>query len=325
MRRYTHVPAWSSIYILIFGAITLYSQNNLNIDLHLILTIGEEDADELYQWAGVCADEIGNIYLTDMMDNTLKKFNSVGKPVSFKTPVIHEGSKSTSVRLISYNDNLLYVTAQNKPGFFCYDTNLVYIKSIKYSKPVGDFQVQSRNLIYVTPFSMTGMMKIDAIDSTGRALRSFNMANHGKGGMHDLFSFTRDSAGDWYVCYRFKDRIARLTPNSDVIWEKKLYPGRKGSSEKILFFDVPKTVFYLDASFDNHDHLFILLGHMANNPNRDILVLDRSGKQISRITLDDTSHLLYIDKDDHLYVRAKKGTSLRKYKIIYRHSRDAAN
>lgn len=294
---------------------SLIGQTNGTVTLELLLTLGEESA-ELFQWAGVCTDEDENIYVTDMMDNSIKKFSPQGDLIASKSLPSTDGANAKAIRLIGYRENHLYVTDQNKAGLLRFDSNLNYRGSIAYAKPVADFSVHNSNLIHVTPVTMSGMMKIDAIDSTGKVQKSYSMASEGKGGMHDMFSFTQDYLGDWYVCYRFKDRVARITPTGEEVWKTQLYPGKKTVTEKILFFEVPKTVFYLDAAFDSHDHLFLLLGHLARNPNRDILVMDRSGQIISQLTLDDTSHLLHIDRNDNLYVRAQKGTVLKKYKIL---------
>jgi len=304
--------------LLFSGAISSYGQNASVIELQPVLTIGEDDKAELYQWAGVCTDDLGNIYLTDMMDNAIKKFTIRGEFVVSKKFPNAEVSDVKALRLIGIFQHLLYVTDQNRPGLICLDSNLNYRKSIHYSKPVGDFLICSDNLMYVSPLAINGFIGIDAIDSTGKVLTSLKTASSGKGGIHDLFSFTMDYLGDWYLCYRFKDRIARLTSTAQVIWERQYYPGQKSETSKILFFTVPKTVFYMDLAMDSHDHLFILLGHLAKNPNRDLLVLDRSGNQIASLTLEDTTHLIHIDKEDHLFVRAQKGTVLKKYKICYR-------
>ncbi|HOH08810.1 MAG TPA: hypothetical protein PKY55_00085 [bacterium] len=295
---------------------SLPGQTNNAVSLELLLTLGENNS-ELFQWASVCTDEDENIYVTDMMDNSIKKFNPAGELATSKTLPNADGPDTKAIRIIGCRGRSLYVTDQNKSGLFRFDANLNYRGSVPYKKLIADFLVANPNLFYVAPAAISGMMKMDAIDSTGKVLRSYSMASEGKGGLWDMFSFTQDFLGDWYICYRFKDRVARLTPTADVVWQLGLYPGKKSEKERILFLEIPKTIFYLDAAFDSHDHLFLLLGHLAKNPNRDILILDRSGHKVGQLTLDDTTHLLYIDSKDNLYVRAQKGTVLKKYKINY--------
>lgn len=306
----------------VFAALSLWmtslsGQTNGDLALELVLTLGEGKS-ELFQWAGVCTDEDDNIYVTDMLDNTIKKFSPQGEPLSSKSLPSDDGAEAKAIRLIGYSDRCLYVSDQNKAGLFRFDNQLNYMGSVAYKKPVADFLILNPNLICVISAALSGMVKIDAIDSTGKVLRSYSMASEGKGGIHDLFSFTQDNLGDWYICYRFKDRVARLTPAAEVIWEMGLFPGKKSEKEKFLFLEIPKTVFYLDAAFDSREHLFLLLGHLARNPNRDILVLDRSGHKIAQLSLEDTTHLIYIDGNDNLYVRAQKGTVLKKYRILYK-------
>ena len=43
------------------------------VELEEVLSIGSIDDDAIFMWSGVAADDDGNIYVTDMMDYSLKK------------------------------------------------------------------------------------------------------------------------------------------------------------------------------------------------------------------------------------------------------------
>ncbi|MGB6866412.1 MAG: 6-bladed beta-propeller, partial [Candidatus Aminicenantaceae bacterium] len=59
---------------------TLASENaSLKVTLEEVLSVGSLDDDTLFQWVGVTVDSYGQIYVTDAMDYSLKKFDADGK------------------------------------------------------------------------------------------------------------------------------------------------------------------------------------------------------------------------------------------------------
>jgi len=69
---------------------------------------------------------------------------------------------------------------------------------------------------------------------------------------------------------------------------------------------------------DSSDNIYILGGHLSKNISRDVYVLNPEGELLTTLTLPDTSHCIYIDKNDYLYSRANEGVTLKKYKIKYK-------
>ena len=49
----------------------------LKIQVEEVLSIGSLDEETLFQWVGIDTDEHFNIYLTDSMDHSLKKFSFI--------------------------------------------------------------------------------------------------------------------------------------------------------------------------------------------------------------------------------------------------------
>ena len=82
------------------------------IILEEVLTIGSFDDDSLFQWVGVVADSEGNIYVTDMMDYSLKKFDAAGSFLA-KTGGRGQGpGEFTAPRLLDNSERFIFVGFQ---------------------------------------------------------------------------------------------------------------------------------------------------------------------------------------------------------------------
>ena len=311
------------LFLTLFMFVAMYginasSQEAQTICLDEILTVGKNDSLSLFQWAGLCTDDAQNIYVTDMIDNRVKKFSANGKGLLSKDIKTVGGDSFDAVRLIAFCDGFLYLIDQNRPGIKILDSNLRYKGQIDIPHQIVDFKVVNRNLIFYEPFSLTGAMKIIAIDSLGKIVNQYKPPTAGKGGIYNLAIFDCSSTNVFHFFCRFKDLGFQYDLINGVRWQRSYHGGKKGESGKLLIFDMPKTVFFLDIAFDTFDNLFVLQGHLAEHPNRDIMVIDRTGKVSRLLTLNDTSHLIHIDEFNNLYARAEKGTLVKKYRISYR-------
>jgi hypothetical protein len=107
-------------YISIFS-ITLGQELSKKVVLKEVLSIGGEEKDILFQWAGVTTDLSNNIYLTDSIDYSIKKFKEDGTLLKKAGRRGQGPGEFLAPRLIKYFDRFLYVTDQNKPGIQVFD------------------------------------------------------------------------------------------------------------------------------------------------------------------------------------------------------------
>ena len=123
------------------------------IILEEVLTIGKFDDDSLFQWVGVVADPEGNIYVTDMMDYSLKKFNSAGCFLA-KTGGRGQGpGEFTAPRLLDSSDRFIFVSEQYQPVIKIFDKSLQYLSHIPLEGPAGDMKVLEDELVAVLVLS----------------------------------------------------------------------------------------------------------------------------------------------------------------------------
>jgi hypothetical protein len=57
----------------------LHAQIKKEILLEEVLSFGGPDQDIICKWAGLCTDDSNNIYITDISDCAIKKFNCKGE------------------------------------------------------------------------------------------------------------------------------------------------------------------------------------------------------------------------------------------------------
>jgi len=297
----------------------LRAKEQKSISLEEVLSIGGLDDDVLFMWAGVATDSKGNIYVTDSMDYSIKKFNDKGLLAEKAGRKGQGPGEFLAIRLIKYFKGLLYVTDQNIPGIQVFDEDLNYKKRIPFNLHIWDLKIHSENKIFISTPLIANPEKIITIDSEGNSevdLKHFN-------GKQDYWTnfrkFEMDNQGNLYVVFTFEDRIEKFDKNFKKIWSKSLLGKRKATRRKtkIKFgpSELPTEIVYKDIALGSSGHLFILGGHLSKNPSRDVYVLDKKGKHLTTFTLPESSHCIHIDNRNFLYSRAGQGVTLKKYQL----------
>jgi hypothetical protein len=154
-------------------------------------------------------------------------------------------------------------------------------------------------------------------DGSGRVQTELAYQEKYAGPMMDSVSVALDGQGHFYLAYVFQDRIESWDRSGKRLWSKNLLGIKKVEMKKIDDYVLPTEVCYKDVSLDDRGRLFVLAGKHAKNPSRDVYVLSPSGEWLSTLTLPDTTHCIYIDRQNFLYARANQGITLKKYRLIY--------
>lgn len=294
------------------------SQKQENIQLEPLLTLGSLEDDLLFQWIGVHVDHIGNIYVTDSLDYSLKKISSDGNLLK-KTGGRGQGpGEFMAPRLLEASENYLYVTDQILSGIQVFDKSLEFVHRIRLRVPVTDFCVLSDDEIAVAPLVMNSPAQICLYDATGQINKVLTIGQHKADLIMDQFNFVFDEHKNIYVAFTFQDKIEKFDSLGSRIWSTELLGIKKVKKEKISGYVLPTEIIYKDVDIDSQGNIFILGGSYSANPSRDVYVLNPEGIQMAVLTLSDTSHCICIDAKDCLYSRANAGVSLSKYKIRYR-------
>jgi len=316
MKRNIRIVFYTIIFTCTF--LSLFGQSVIKITLNQDFSIGGENSEDIYQCASLCTGPEGNIYLTDIMDYSIKKFNSTGEFLG-KTGRRGGGpGEFNAIRLIMYKQSKLYVTDQYKPGIQVFTENLKYIKTISYNKPIADICSVSKDLIAVVGVVLSGEGYIDIIDSSGKIIRSV-MYEHGENNLPIavMAHFKIDNNGNIYIASLFKDRIVKTDSKGKLIWKKNMFGKTNPRVEQIDGMSFPKDTFYKFVELDTSGNIFILGGGLSKNPSKDIYVFNEQGDFITTITLDQETHFIHIDKENKLYSREMLSTKIVQYEIIY--------
>lgn len=306
-----------SLALLVASSLFLSGKELRKISLEEVLSIGSLDDDILFQWAGVFADSIGNIYVTDAMDYSLKKFDSQGNFIKKAGRKGQGPGEFMAPRLLDSSDRFLYATDQYRLGVQVFDRELNFKRHIPIKKPIADLKILSDSQIAVATMLMDKMASILIYNTEGEITGEFRYSEKKSPLMMDMVSFDFDKDRNLYLAYTFQDRIEKFDRKENRLWSKKLLKIKKIKKKKISFYEVPTQVVYKDVALDSLGHLFVLGGHFSKNRSRDVYVISHGGEHLTTFTLPETSHCIFIDGKNFLYSRANEGITLKKYRMSY--------
>jgi hypothetical protein len=272
-------------------------------------------------WFGITTDPRNNIYVTDAMDYSIKKFDATGVLIRKSGRKGQGPGEFQAPRLIEYHKGLIYVTDEQIPGIQVFDEELNYKYHIILNLPIYDLSFGPDDKIYVlsgVAASPEGLVivnpeednKVDLINPMDR-----------KGFWSNWKKVKIDRAGYFYFASTFEDKIEKRDGQMREVWSRNLQGKKKAKFKKsrINFgpSEIPAEVLYKDIALDIYGNLFIMGGHVSQNPSRDIYVLDNQGHHLLTLTLPESSHCIHIDSENCLYSRAGMATIIKKFKLKY--------
>jgi hypothetical protein len=301
-----------TICVFVFSVEGIYPKT---IVLEEVLSIGSFDDDSLFQWVGVVADSDGNIYVTDAMDYSLKKFDAAGNLVA-KTGGRGQGpGEFTAPRLLDSSERFIFVTEQYQPVIKIFDKRLHFQFHIPLEGPAGDMKVLGDDLVVVLVFSAKSDAHLVFYDQKGNIVKKAHFSERRSRLLMDMVSFDLDGQGNLYLAHNFEDRIVKFDDSGKKMWSKNLLGIKQVKREKISSYVVPTEIVYKDVALDQSGNVYVLGGKFSKNRSRDIYILNPDGELLTTLTLPDTSHCIYIDDKNFLYSRANDGITLKKYRL----------
>jgi hypothetical protein len=303
------------LFALIIISSVIFGINAFNIKLNL--TIGNEEDSLLYRWVSVAVDDEGNMYVTDMLDCSLKKFDNRG---NFIKKIGQRGqgpSEFTSPAIIRYCDGYLYISEQQMPGIHVFNRELNYVKKISISMPIVDFHVFSENAIMLLSLMSDGYCYVDA---KGTLNKKISFKQDPSSNMFLLLKKVAvDKDNNKYLLSLFQGILEKYDKNDKHLWTIKLKnnPGELKFKKAMPGMDVevPEKMLYKGIAIDKNGWVLVLIGQGTVNASRSIIILDPTGKQAGEVLLQEASHYLYCDKNNRIYVGRNQGTSLKVYTL----------
>ncbi|HDJ23853.1 MAG TPA: 6-bladed beta-propeller [Candidatus Aminicenantes bacterium] len=304
------------ILVLFFLGANFLPAKSFKVTLQEEMRLGKLDDDLIFMWVGITVDEQGYIYLTDALDYSLKKFSPQGKLVKKVGRRGQGPGEFLAPREVQLQGNYVLVTDQNIRGISVFDRELNYLRRIPFPNLILDMKPLSGQKIALIPVVGAGAGQVKLIDFQGKLMTEFTYTK-AKQLMLDFATLTCDQEGNIYVAFTFQDKIEKYNSQGKKVWTKRILKVKSVSREKVDRFEVPTRVVYKDISINPDGQIFVLGGHYAQHPSRDVFILDPNGRYLTSFTLPEESHTIHVGPQGYLYARGNNGVSLRKFKIIY--------
>jgi len=303
-----------SIFFFILFSITLAISHpqDIKIKIKEVLTIGNDDEGIIFQWVGLTTDDKNNIYITDLKDYSVKKFDAEGRFVK-KTGKKGQGpGEFLTPGIIQFHDGHLFVGQIQHSGIQVFDTELNYIKSIPLKFPVTSFRVTGKDQLAVSRLMSN---KIQVFNFKGEEVNSIQYTQD-QDYVLNAVDFVMDNK-NFYLCFEWQDIISKFSIKGRKIWENKILKINKVKRKKIGNFILPQNICFKSIAFDHKKNfIYVLGGDLSKNISRDIYVLSQDGKWVDTITLPEQTHIIHIDSDNFLYSRSEYGALIKKFKLI---------
>jgi hypothetical protein len=290
--------------------------DSFKISLEEVLSIGSLDDDSLYQWVGVAVDSEKNIYVTDSMDYSLKKFDKMGALLKTEGRRGQGPGEFTAPRLLSISGEDLYVTEQYQPVIKVFGRDLNFKFNIPLKGPVGDIKALDSGLVAVAVLDAQVKSQILFCDRKGDVVKTLTFSNNPSSLLMDMVSFDLDAQGCLYLAYVFRDKIEMFDEKGTKLWSKSLLGNKKVERKKIGDYVLPTEIVFKDIALDASGRIYVLGGHLSQNRSRDVHVLSPEGRLLTTFILPESSHCIYIDQENFLYSRANEGVTLKKYRMV---------
>lgn len=303
---------------LLLGARDLFpkTEPQINIRLSEVLSIGSLEDDILFQWVGVAVDEESNIYISDTMDYTIKKFDASGKLTVIKGRRGQGPGEFLSPRSLAQSNKRVYVIDENIPGIQVFDDQLNFLNRLSSIQSIADIEVVLPDRIYAASLSYDKQGVIMCLDLKGNLIREIEFGDRKKEMLKNFINFEIGSDNCFYLVYNFDDRIEKFDPSGKLLWSTGVFRKIKNKKEKIKNITFFTKIVYKDIALDSSGRIYVLGGDFSENKGKDVYVIDPNGSHIATFTLPESSHCIYIDHQDYLYCRANEGVTLKKFKMI---------
>ena len=310
MRRVRVKPLVVSM--IVFAILSPVEMQGEKISIREVLTIGDDSDGIIYQWVGLTTDDEKNIYLTDLKDFSIKKFNADGRFIA-KTGQKGQGPGDfLTPGVIRYHDGFLFVGQIQNPGIQVFDTNLNFMKSVPLRNLVTSFCILGNDLIAASTLMSN---KIVFFNSMGDEVRSLRYSDTEDLMLNAVDIFVDDE--HLYLCFKWQDTIGKYSRDGTKIWEKNLLRAGKPKKKKVGDYLLPQDICFKSITVDHKNSLvYVLGGDLSKNVSRDVYILLKDGTWVGTITLPEPSHMIHVDEDGYLYSRSEYGTLLKKYQLI---------
>lgn len=288
-----------------------------DIRLEEISAIGGPEADLLYLWTSIAVDKDGNIYCTDALDYSLKKFGPDGgmlKRTGKRGWGQGEFEKAAGVALIG---DFVYAWDLVAHALQVFDRDLVFQKIILMPGSVDGLAVRPDGSVVAAVRLSYERPTIMFLSPDGTINRQFPLYDKDKPEPTGTVSLAAGPTGEFYIGYLFQNRIEKRGVGGERIWSRTPMTAKPNPPVEVFGLKLPSDTYILSLARDSRGRIYALGGSQAVREGRDVFIYAADGSPVGSLVLPEPSHSLYFDRSDYLYVSADGGVTVKKYRLIY--------
>jgi hypothetical protein len=311
----------------LIGSILIFSQSQMKaqcnatnkVDFKSVLSIGYLFGHELLQVGGAVEDHAGNIYVSDKLDCSVKKFTRTGKFVGkYGRYGKKKGELKGPIDLAIWKDKIAIVdylsTAVQIIG-----TDLNYVRTVHAPNFVADIAFDSRGRLYVACASDQKNELLTLFDIEGKAIRNINSLSIRDNIVLNSIQISVTPSDELVVMYQFFNAVELF--DSDGKFVQVLTVPYLPTSAEMRSQDAERTLpaggLLLGVCTDSQSRIWILGGAYSKNPNRDVYILSKGGRPTETMTLPKPVGTIVSARNNHIIVREEKRTRVTKYQLVF--------
>jgi hypothetical protein len=270
----------------------------------------------LYSVSGISVDRRSNVYVTDLLDYSVKKFDHsgacVGKvgrrgtgPGEFRSPAL---SLVIGGRLV--------VLQMEDPRVQVFDTGLVFRGGfiVPWGMPVDIAPGWPRGMAIALYSDSSRAMVLRYGGPEGGTPRRLLLEPTGK--RHPLYAASRIAVcrdGTLVVAYLFMNRVELYGREGGL--RRRFSVGGMASGEEDDDRQVPEKTYFRKVLLDAGGNVLLLGGNQAPHPGRDIFVCRRDGSCIRTFVLPHRSRVIASGEGNTIYATDEAGTRVERYTL----------
>ncbi len=271
----------------------------------------------LYSIAGIALDCRSNVYVSDLLDYSVKKFDRRG---AFIGKVGRRGNGPGEFRspgLSAVVGERLIVLEREKRRIQVFDTRLRY---------AGEFAVQGGMPVDVVPDGRRGIAVALYNDTSRAMVLRYGDAEGGSprrillrptGRVHPLYAAGRIAVacdGTLVVAYLFMNRVDLYTPEGK--YRGCFSIGNMTRPERDVDDGrLPEETYFRKVLVDAAGNILLLGGSQSPHPGRDIFLCGKDGSLLRTFVLPSRSRLIALGEPGALYATDETGTIVEKYSL----------
>lgn len=301
----------------------LYTQQNNGkysiIYAKKVMTIDSTTGEKILLATDVAEDKQGNIYITDKIDASVKKFNRNGKFLGKIGRGIKGFDSIDSPGAISIYNDVLAVADQGKEFIYLIGTNLNYIGKFQTYDIVRDLSFDNNGRLYLGFYKNSTKNMLVLYNINGEPIRYFNEIKSKGNGVWNYFSLAVSIENNIILAYRYFNLIEIYDSLGNMIKKLKIseLPDKSESFQYKNIRDFPSSLMIADVCVDEKGRILILNGENLQEAHRKIFIFDKSGNSQIDVLLPSKTGILVSGGKSHVFTRENSRTTVTKYYINF--------